>query len=93
MKIDVLLSHTHAHTLTSLQTTIRTTSFTTQTAVVLTNEKNMYARNEIEHDICCISSLTYACSFGYTLMILEAFYGITKQSSNKCEFVQGDCYL
>ncbi|CAF4600407.1 unnamed protein product, partial [Rotaria sp. Silwood1] len=77
--------------ITSPPTTIRTTPFTTQTAVVLTNETNMFARDEIEHDICFSSSLSYSCPSGYTFMIIGAFYGVKKQPSNKCGFVQGDC--
>ncbi|CAF1053199.1 unnamed protein product [Rotaria sp. Silwood1] len=77
--------------ITSSQTTIPTTPFITQTAVALTNETNMFARDEIEHDICFSSSLSYSCPSGYTFIILGAFYGVKKQSSNQCRFVQGDC--
>ncbi|CAF0929763.1 unnamed protein product [Rotaria sordida] len=76
---------------TSPQTTIRTTPFITQTAPPLANETNMFARDEMENDICFSSSLTYSCPSGYTFIILGAFYGVKKQSSNKCGFVQGDC--
>ncbi|CAF2721674.1 unnamed protein product [Rotaria sp. Silwood2] len=75
---------------TTTQTTIPTSPLTTQTAVVL-NETNMFAREEIEQDICFSSSFSHSCPFGYTFMMVGAFYGVKKQSSNKCGFVQGDC--
>jgi hypothetical protein len=71
--------------------TNRTTPFTTPTAVPLTNESFMGARDELEHDICFGSSLIYTCPAGYTFMIINAFYGVKKQASNKCGFIQGDC--
>jgi hypothetical protein len=63
----------------------------TSTAVPLTNVSFMGARDEVEHDICFSSSLTYSCPTGYTFMIIKAFYGVNKQASNKCGFIQGDC--
>jgi hypothetical protein len=71
--------------------TNRTTPFVTATAVPLKNETYMGARDELEHDICFGGSLTYTCPAGYTFMIMGAFYGVKKQASNKCGFVQGDC--
>ncbi|CAF4034192.1 unnamed protein product, partial [Rotaria magnacalcarata] len=76
---------------TSPQTTIRTTPFTTPTAGVLVNESVMYARDEVESNICFGRSSSYSCPLGYTFMIIGAFYGVKKQASNQCEFVQGDC--
>ncbi|UJR25447.1 hypothetical protein I4U23_006794 [Adineta vaga] len=68
-----------------------TIPFTTPTAAPLTNETTMGARDELEHDICYTKSLSYTCPTGYTFMMIGAFYGVKKQASNQCEFVQGDC--
>ncbi|CAF4125312.1 unnamed protein product, partial [Adineta steineri] len=72
-------------------TSILTTPFVTPTAAPLTNETSMFARDELETDICFKGTSSYTCPFGYTFIMIDAFYGVKKQSSNKCGFVQGDC--
>jgi hypothetical protein len=57
-----------------------------------TTESFSGALAEIEHDICFNSSLNHTCPSGYTFMILDAFfYGVKKQASIECGFIQGDC--
>ncbi|CAF1519079.1 unnamed protein product [Adineta ricciae] len=80
-----------SETTSSTQPSTLTTLFITPTAVPLTNETTMMARDEHQHNICYAKSLIYTCPMGYTFMILDAFYGVKSQSSNKCEFVPGDC--
>lgn len=69
--------------------TTPTISFTTPTAAPLPNDT--FTSEEMEHDICFNSILSYTCPTNYTLMIIGAFYGVKQQAGNKCGFVLGDC--
>jgi hypothetical protein len=71
-------------------TTIRTTP-TTPEATSITSSSFISAFNEVEYDICYGDTLNLACPYGYTFMILNAYYGVKSQISNKCGFVENDC--
>jgi hypothetical protein len=71
--------------------TTPTTIFTTPTATPMQNETFMFARPELEFDLCFNSLLIGACPAGYTFMLIGGFYGVKGSISNKCGFVQGDC--
>ncbi|CAF3390063.1 unnamed protein product [Rotaria sp. Silwood1] len=76
---------------TSTNPTIIHTIPTTPQAILLTNISFIRPLDEIEYDICYGDVLIYSCPSGYTFMILDAYYGIKSETSNKCGFVQGDC--
>ncbi|CAF2855419.1 unnamed protein product [Rotaria sp. Silwood2] len=71
-------------------TLIHTTPKTPQ-AILLTNVSFIGSLDEIEYDICYGDTLTRTCPSGYIFMILDIYYGVKSQTSNKCGFVQDDC--
>ncbi|CAF2070883.1 unnamed protein product [Rotaria magnacalcarata] len=78
---------------TSPQTTIRTTPFTTPTAGVLVNESVMYARDEVESNICFGRSSSYSCPLGYTFMIIGDCTQEALATITQCRNDVPNCYL
>lgn len=76
---------------TSNPTTHPTTDFTIPTLTPSQNGSDMFAGDEVEHDVCFNEVLRGSCAAGYTFMIVNAFYGVKQQASATCGFVQGDC--
>ena len=76
-------------------TTVETTSTSPPTIpttqILTTIDPVMTAAPEVESDICFGKSLNYQCPTGYTYMIIGAYYGVKKSSSNSCAFTSGDC--
>jgi len=77
----------------STSATTRTSPLTTSTSPkpLTTSTFDMGASAEMEYDICFGKSLNERCATGYTFMIVNAYYGVKKDSSNVCGFTQGDC--
>ncbi len=71
-------------------TTTRITPITPK-ATSITSVSLMSVLDPVEYDICYNDTLNQACPYGYTFIILDAYYGVKGQSLNKCGFVQGDC--
>ncbi|CAF0750564.1 unnamed protein product [Adineta steineri] len=71
-------------------TTIQTTP-TPPKPTSITSLSIMTVLDPIEYDICYNDTFIHTCPYGFTFMILNAFYGVKNQSLNKCEFIQNDC--
>ena len=67
------------------------TSPQTASATSITTGAFIGAMEEVEHDICHNDVLDYACAYGYTFVIVDAYYGVRRQGSSKCGYEQGDC--
>lgn len=73
------------------QTSFYTTSRVSAQITLPTNTSFTGALAEIEYDICFGNEATMSCPSGFTFMIIDAYYGVKSQTSNKCGFAQGDC--
>jgi hypothetical protein len=74
----------------TIPTTNRLTPVTPQ-ATSITSNSLMSVLNPVEYDICYNEVLNHVCPYGYTLMIIDSYYGVKNQTSNQCGFVRGDC--
>ncbi|UJR23452.1 hypothetical protein I4U23_026456 [Adineta vaga] len=72
-------------------TTNRITPTTPSQATSITSLSMMTVLNPVEYDICYNDTFVGTCPYGFTFMLLDAFYGVKNQVSNKCAFIQDDC--
>ncbi|CAF0789376.1 unnamed protein product [Adineta ricciae] len=76
---------------TSTQSTTTRTTPARPNATSITSLSLMTALDPVEYDICFNETLVGICPYGFTFLIVNAYYGVKKQISNKCGFVQDDC--
>ena len=76
---------------TSTFSTPTRTSPTTPQATSIAPGAFFGALDEVEHDICLNEALNFACPYGYSFVIVDAYYGVKSQGSSKCGYVKDDC--
>ncbi|CAF0779245.1 unnamed protein product [Didymodactylos carnosus] len=74
-----------------MPTTSTTVTHMTPTIPTIIPEPFSGALNETNADICFGDTPSFACPSGYTFIIIDAFFGVKKSTTDACRFQQGDC--
>ncbi|CAF0759624.1 unnamed protein product [Didymodactylos carnosus] len=66
-------------------------TYITPTIPTISPTQFLGALSETDAVICFGDKPTFTCPFGYTFIIIDAFFGVKKSPTDACQFQQGDC--